>query len=563
MSEFDMGSRPFNDDARQDEGRLRLLLDALPLLITYVDKGRRYQFNKKAHRNWFAPDQEDLQGRLVRDVLGEPAYEIMRPYIDGALAGKSADYEIRTPNIDGEERYIHATYVPDFELNGDVAGFFVVVDDISERKKAERALEEVRTILEQNVSQRTLQLQKTSDELEMETAERNQIEMQLRQMQKMEAIGQLTEGIAHDFNSVLGIAVGNLHLLQHQTQGQPELLRHVETALEGVERGVNITGKLLAISGQEAHDTKLTDLKKAIEGIRELIAKSLTTTVSAEIFLQDDLWPVDVNPSEFENALLNLCHNARDAMAGSGTLFIESANKRLDEGYARRNPPAKAGEFVMITVSDTGMGMTADTKEKLFNPFFTTKEFGQGSGLGLSMVHGFVERSGGYIEVYSELGSGTTFSIFLPRAAAQSTELKLVPRHQTLLPCGSETVLIVDDELDLLFIAVEYLKRLGYTTFTANDSRQALEILTDHPNINLMFSDIMMPGEMDGYQLSHRAKELYPELKILLTSGFTKRREEFTNDQDPYRAHLARSLLNKPYSDEELAFAVRHALDHD
>ncbi|MBT4046605.1 MAG: response regulator, partial [Rhodospirillaceae bacterium] len=226
-------------------------------------------------------------------------------------------------------------------------------------------------------------------------------------------------------------------------------------------------------------------------------------------------------------------------------------------------PPAKAGEFVMISISDTGTGMTDYIKEKLFNPFFTTKEIGQGGGLGLNMVHGFVERSGGYLEVYSELGSGTTFSIFLPRKQARPAEFKSVPRRQTLLPCGDETILIVDDEKDLLRIAVEYLKRLGYTTLTAENGTRALDILKTHPEVNLMFSDIIMPGKIDGYQLSLQAKDTYPELKILLTSGFTKRREEFTNELDPDRARLARNLLNKPYSDEELAFAVRQALDHD
>ena len=563
MSGSEVSDPPLDANMRHEQGQLRSLIDALPSLISYVDKDRCYQFNNKAHEDWFGHRQEDIKGRHIRDVVGKRTYEVLRPYIDDALTGNTVEAEAHTSYGDGGDRYIHVIYVPDVEPDGGVAGLFVVVNDITQRKQAELELEKAHAVLEQSVEKQTLELQQTSDSLEMETAERARIEMQLRQAQKMEAIGQLTQGIAHDFNNVLSIAVGNLHLLQHQTQGQPDLLQHVEAALEGIERGVNITRKLQAMSGQDNSETKLTDPNQSIEGMRDLIAKSLTAAIDVEIFLLEDIWPVDINVAEFENALLNLCLNARDAMPDGGALVIESANKRLDEGYARRNPPAKAGEFVMISISDTGTGMTDYIKEKLFNPFFTTKEIGQGGGLGLNMVHGFVERSGGYLEVYSELGSGTTFSIFLPRKQARPAEFKSVPRRQTLLPCGDETILIVDDEKDLLRIAVEYLKRLGYTTLTAENGTRALDILKTHPEVNLMFSDIIMPGKIDGYQLSLQAKDTYPELKILLTSGFTKRREEFTNELDPDRARLARNLLNKPYSDEELAFAVRQALDHD
>lgn len=293
----------------------------------------------------------------------------------------------------------------------------------------------------------------------------------------------------------------------------------------------------------------------SITNLKELITKSLTVVVNMETRLAGDLWGVRINVSDFEDALLNLSLNARDAMPEGGSLIIETENKGLDEKYVKSTSSATAGEYVLITFSDTGTGMTKEVQEKLFEPFFTTKEFGMGSGLGLSMVYGFVERSGGHIEVDSEQGSGTTFRIYLPRAIVTEAEVEIAG-HAMALPTGVETILVVDDEEGIRDIAVNHLEELGYTTLAADNGDHAIEVLKQHPEVDLLFCDVIMPGDQTGFQVAHTAHQTNPALKILLTSGYTKK-----HDKDQYSESLADNLLNKPYNFEELAFAVRRALD--
>ena len=286
-------------------------------------------------------------------------------------------------------------------------------------------------------------------------------------------------------------------------------------------------------------------------------------SITVETHLADELWPVEIDPGDLEDAILNLSLNARDAMPEGGTLVIETANKVLDENYVERNPSAIAGEFMTISVSDTGTGMTAEVREKLFEPFFTTKKFGKGSGLGLSMVYGFVERSGGHAKVYSAVGEGTTFRIYLPRAHGEASEVEAAPDCQVELPRGGETILIVDDEESLRDVAVLYLEDLGYKALTASNGKQALNVLKDNRDIDLLFCDIIMPGDLDGYQVALTANEIRPTLKALLTSGFTNKREAPANGEVGYLTGLTSDLLSKPYDRAKLAFAVRHVLDAD
>ncbi|MBL6954811.1 MAG: response regulator [Alphaproteobacteria bacterium] len=295
--------------------------------------------------------------------------------------------------------------------------------------------------------------------------------------------------------------------------------------------------------------------------MKELIATALTPSINVENRLADNLWSVEIDPGDLEDAILNLALNARDAMPEGGALVIETANRVLDENYVKNNPSATVGDFVMISVSDTGTGMTDEVKEKLFEPFFTTKEVGEGTGLGLSMVYGFVERSRGHIKVYSEPGAGTTFRIYLPRTHEKAIEAETASDRQIKLPHGSETILIVDDEEALRIAAVLYLEALGYKILTANNGQQALEVLNDHQGIDLMFCDVIMPGELDGYRVALAARERNPALKILLTSGFTRKREGYATGDGSYLSSLANSLLSKPYNHEELAFAIRRTLD--
>ena len=390
-----------------------------------------------------------------------------------------------------------------------------------------------------------------------------QMESQIRHSQKMDAVGQLTGGIAHDFNNILGIVMGNLEFLQEEVSGDPKISRRINKAIQGTQRGANLTKKLLGFSRKGATEAKMINVNEFIESLHDLTAKSLTPSIKVEQHLAGNLWSVEIDPGDFEDAILNLALNARDAMPDGGNLVIETANKIIDEVYAEANPDARAGEFVMVSISDTGKGMTGEVKERVFEPFFSTKAQGKGTGLGLSMVYGFVKRSRGHVKVYSELERGTSIHLYLPRAHEEASGVERPVESHDRVPRGSETILVVDDEEELVEVAVTYLEGLGYETLRAIDGKQALKILEDNPGIDLVFSDVIMPGNLDGYELATAASEMGHDSKILLASGFTKKREEYLNGGDAAVAKLASNLLGKPYNRQELGTAVRHTLDEE
>ncbi|MCW9033212.1 MAG: ATP-binding protein [Alphaproteobacteria bacterium] len=394
-----------------------------------------------------------------------------------------------------------------------------------------------------------------------DVTERKHLEEQIRRSQKMEAVGQLTGGIAHDFNNILGIVLGNLELLERMVAGDDRSLERVAKAIKGTKRGADLTKKLLRFSRKEAHEVSLISVSEFVENLEILIAKSLTASINVETRLADDLWQVSVDPGDLEDTLLNLAINARDAMPDGGTLVIETANKTLDESYVKINPNGQTGDFVMITMSDTGEGMSEEVKEKVYDPFFTTKQQGKGTGLGLSMVYGFVHRTGGHISLFSEVDEGTTFKIFIPRAFGEEKKQDTIEVIQDDLPKGTETVLVVDDEEALRDIAVSCLNDLGYETLTAEDGQEALEIIENDKSIDVLFSDIIMPGHIDGYQLAIAAHKSNPDLKILLASGFANKREDYEDGRNPYILRLAKNLLDKPYNQNELAQAIRRAIE--
>jgi len=386
-------------------------------------------------------------------------------------------------------------------------------------------------------------------------------EAALRRAQKMEAIGQLTGGIAHDFNNILGIIMGNLELLKFKLVDSDEALERVENALKGSQRGADITRKLLSFSRNTTQDAKPTQVNTIVENMQELISKSLTVSIDMQTKLAGDLWTVEIDPGDLEDAILNLSLNAKDAMPEGGTLVIETENIVLDEAYVNSNPESQCGDFVLISVRDDGVGMPKDVREKALEPFFSTKEQGKGTGLGLSMVYGFTQNSGGHVSIISELNEGTSFQIYLPRAKMKSKVAAERKNHLTELPRGTETILIVDDEATLVEIAEEHLKYLGYSVLSALDASQALDILAENNSVDLVFSDIIMPGDMDGCRLAQSVHELYPTHKILLVSGFTKKQGGLPESDSAFVLELLRKRLHKPYNLPELALAVRYALD--
>ena len=387
------------------------------------------------------------------------------------------------------------------------------------------------------------------------------LEEQLRQAQKMEAVGQITGGIAHDFNNILAIVMGNLEFLQEIIVGNSKADECIDGALSGTKRGAALTQKLLGFTRQQDSKTSSVDINKLIRNMAPLVAKSITASVQTDHKFADTLWPVDVDAQDFENAILNLSLNGRDAMPEGGTLSIETKNQTLDEEFAAETPGIECGDYVVISVSDTGSGMTEVTQKKALDPFYTTKEQGKGTGLGLSMVYGFIRRSGGHLKIYSELGQGTTIRILLPRSTQNEKPTANQRDKNVALPRGSETILIVDDEPALQQLASAHLQKLGYTVYTAGSGAEALDLLKNRNDINLLFSDIIMPGGIDGYQLAAIALDLYPTVKVLLATGFAGKQKLGDETTSEVRKLFEEHLLKKPYNKAELACSVRDAFE--
>jgi PAS domain S-box-containing protein len=380
-------------------------------------------------------------------------------------------------------------------------------------------------------------------------------EEMLRQAQKMEAVGQLTGGIAHDFNNLLTVILGSAETLTEALAADPKLKRVAEMAGSAARRAADLTRNLLAFSRRQKLEAKVTDINDLLSRLEGLLRRSLGEHVAIELARGAGLWTVAADPAQLESAILNLGLNARDAMPGGGTLTIETANVELDADYARQNQGAAPGPYVMIAVSDTGEGMTPEVAAKAFDPFFTTKEVDKGTGLGLSMVHGFVKQSNGHVKLYSEVGHGTTVKLYLPRSSRAETP-SVVPGDPTEARGGGETILMVEDN-DLVRAHVEsMLKSLGYRVLSAGNGPEALEILRQDQAVDLLFTDVIMPGGMTGLQLADAARRLRPALKVLYTSGYA---ESAIGNHG--RLGEAVDLLSKPYQQRDLAAKLRKVIE--
>jgi PAS domain S-box-containing protein len=416
------------------------------------------------------------------------------------------------------------------------------------RRKAEQTADEVRHLnetLEQRVA--------------LEVAERMKAEETLRQAQKMEAVGQLTGGIAHDFNNLLTIIIGNIELLQRRLPDDAARLRRAaDHAMEGARRAATLTQRLLAFSRRQPLDPKPIDANQLVAGMSELLRRTLGETIVLETVLAGGLWRTQADPNQLENAILNLAVNARDAMPNGGKLTIETANARLDEAYVEAvSEPISAGQYVLVAVSDTGTGMDQEAMEKAFEPFFTTKEAGKGTGLGLSQVYGFVRQSNGHVRIYSELGSGTTAKIYLPRLLnSDGAPAEVIERRTAARSGEGETILVVEDENSLRQYTTETLRELGYRVLDAPDGPTALDILDQHPEIDLLFTDVVLAGGMNGRVLADEVLRRRPNIEVLFTTGYTSNAVVHHGRLDP-GVHL----ISKPFTYAELASKVRRLLD--
>ena len=384
-------------------------------------------------------------------------------------------------------------------------------------------------------------------------SERRQTEEQLRQSQKMEAIGNLTGGMAHDFNNLLGVIVGNLGLAREELGDNEDLREMVGEALDAAWRGADLTRRLLAFARRQPLRPAQIDVNELISDAVRLLRRLLGETIDVQLKLGADIWPIVADPAQLESSMANLATNARDAMPNGGQLIIETENRYLDEEYAATHSDVRPGDFVVVEISDTGSGMSQETMSRIFEPFFTTKDQGKGTGLGLSMVFGFLKQSGGHVNVYSELGVGTTFRLYLPRATEDGAMMEAADEAPIARGAG-EVVLVVEDNPGMRRVVLRQLRELGYRALECDRAAAALEIL-QHEAIDLVLTDIVMPGGIDGVELARFARERRPNLKIVLTSGFPQARVERNSDMN-----IGLRLLSKPYRREELAAALRAAL---
>jgi signal transduction histidine kinase/ActR/RegA family two-component response regulator len=400
-------------------------------------------------------------------------------------------------------------------------------------------------------------LEAANRQLAAEAVSRVAAEAQVRQMQKMEAVGQLTGGIAHDFNNMLAIIIGSLDVAKRRLAH--DLARAetcIDNALEGAQRAAQLTSRLLAFSRQQPLAPRVLDANKLVGGMSEMLRRSMGEQLKVETVLAGGLWATFADPGQLENAVLNLCVNARDAMPDGGRLTLETGNAHLDDAYASQHADVTPGQYVMVSVSDTGAGMPPEVAERAFDPFYTTKGVGRGTGLGLSQVHGFVKQSGGHVKIYSEPGVGTTVKLYLPRSqsAAQAAGPAATSAEQ-LRAVGEEIVLVVEDEERVRHLSVDALRDLGYTVVQASDAGQALAVLEMQPRVDLLFTDIVMP-DMNGRRLAEEAAKRWPEIKVLYTTGYTRNAIVHNGILDADVAFLA-----KPFTFEQLALKVRQVLD--
>lgn len=510
---------------RESEAHMKTLIQTLPDLIWLKNPDGRYLGCNQRFEN--------LYGAKESEIIGMTDYD----FIEKDLADAIRKHDIQTMNAnkpimrehelvfssDGHKELVETIKTSMISPNGELIGVLGIARDITDRRQTEKSL--IRA-------------------------------------QKMDAIGQLTGGIAHDFNNILGIVLGNLDLLEDQVQefNDDKLINRISKIKKGGLRAADLTKQLLCFSRGSTAELTICNINQLIKESNNLISRSLTPEVEVESTFSNDLWLTKIDKGGFEDSLLNIVLNARDAMNGRGHLTIKTKNTSLETDYCLRHPEVEPGDYIELSIHDTGEGISLKQQAHIFEPFYTTKEQGKGTGLGLAMVFGFVKRSGGYIQCISNLGDGTTFKIYLPRvydtlSTFDNEETEIETAFETSLN-GSEIILAVDDEPGLLDIAQVSLETRGYKVLTASNGKEALKILEAEKNISLLFSDIVMPGGINGYELAEIASNKYPGIKVLFASGYT----EIASSNDG-NSHFKAKLLNKPYSQLELHQNIRTILD--
>ncbi|HEY7608653.1 MAG TPA: CHASE3 domain-containing protein [Alphaproteobacteria bacterium] len=507
-----------NADRHEAEAALRAFIDEAPFAVIALDANRRIMLWSQAAERIFGFTAAEALGRSYDELLVPADERAQRDQVWATLpkGAPLRNVPTRRLNKSGKPVEVLVSGRALFGPGGEFRGAIGLVEDVTEKRSVER---------------------------------------QLRQAQRMEAVGQLTGGIAHDFNNILSIVVGNLDLLSDRFGAGTRERALAEAAMKGAMRGAELVQRLLAFARRQPLMPRPFDLNERLPGLAALLHRTLGEGIEVRMMPGDALWSAIADPAQFEDALLNLAINARDAMPKGGVLTIETANTRLDEAYVAANPDAAPGEYVMVAVTDTGSGMAPEVAERAFEPFFTTKETGKGTGLGLSMVYGFVKQSQGHVKIYSELGHGTSIKIYLPRSNVAAETGAVAEEAAASLPRGTERVLLVEDNPGVREAAEKTLAELGYSVHAVADAAAAMAWLENGEKIDLLFTDLVMPGAMNGRELAEAALARRPGLKVLLTTGYAE--AAIQNGGGPAQhAHL----IGKPYRKADLARMLRRAL---
>jgi PAS domain S-box-containing protein len=502
---------------RESEERLRYFIKYAPAAIAILDNELRYLIYSDRWLSDYGLVGRDLRGLSHYDIFPEIPERwrvIHRRALEGETLHAAEDSFTRT---DGRVQWLRWEVRPWFDTLGNIGGVAFLTEDITDRKR---------------------------------------MEAQLLQAQKMQAIGQLTGGVAHDFNNLLTVILGNAEILLGEMNSHDAHRKLVEPIVAAAERGAGLTQLMLAFARRQALEPSTFDLNEVITRMNALLRRTIGENVEVDLRLTKPLWTVTADIRQMETAILNIVLNARDAMPQGGKLTIETSNVELSDDFAARSVEVIPGQYVLMALSDTGIGMAPEILERIFEPFFTTKPVGKGTGLGLSMVHGFVKQTGGHIQIYSELGHGTCAKVFLPRAKADAMAAVQSAQAPANLATGTESILVVEDDPHVRMFAVQLLRRLGYSVTEASDGPSALQAISRSGAPDLLFTDVVMPGGITGKQLAERVGQMAPGIKILFTSGYTENTIVHHGRLDP-GVHL----LQKPYKSDKLAQKVREALD--
>ena len=501
---------------RESEELLRAVVDNSTSALLLKDTEGRFRLMNRKFEEWYGFNGEAI-GKTAHDMQpGSLADEFVAQDEQVLATGEPLEHEFDATFTDGTVHQVRMTKFPVRDSAGRVIGVGAIGSDVTEQRRTEE---------------------------------------QLRQAQKMEAVGQLTGGVAHDFNNLLAVIQGNLELLEDMIGVNTELLDPVARATKASRRAADLTQRLLAFSRKQTLQPRFLDLSVLVAGMGELLRRTLGETIEVVAASAGGLWRCEVDPSQLENALLNLAINARDAMPAGGKLTIETGNARLDDDYAAAQAEVEPGQYVLLAVSDTGTGMSPEMAERAFDPFFTTKEVGKGSGLGLSMIYGFVKQSGGHVRIYSEEGEGTTVKIYLPRATHEVAPEPAAEAKPKAPEGRGEIVLVVEDDPEVRTLTIVLLQNLGYATLDAQSGLDALAISERARGIDLLLTDVVLPGGMNGRDLATEILSRRPGLPVLYMSGYTQ-------DAVVHHGRLDEGveLLHKPFRKHELAAKVRHAL---